>query len=348
LSTNIASLQRAFDRWKDASKTRELVKGVRSNKLGDKLLSLYLGRLKGGFRAVKSTWEEYSQIKSDLINRLILACQSEAHRSFNVWRLHTRHIKRIESCNKTLGLFAVLNDYTKSNLQVVLELDRVCTEKKKDLIKRFISVYSGKLYQAFHRWHEYAIRNLEKENQKNQQIKQGLDKAVQSLRYSAQNQIRDAFLKLKDNVKVSMFKKRMIKALIKSKQGILQDAFNRWRNRIFQFNTAHKQKARGIGGLQLEKIYQRALRKGFDRLKQEWSSTNEIKRHFVRRWVAVSKGKYGEKFEQWKAVTRLFRDLSRAGHAIKIANIANDALRLNLEALLQKDTRQDKMIRIFK
>ena len=348
LNSQEALLQRAFDHWREALKRDDLFKGLGSNKLGDRILNIYLSRLRAGLGAVKNAWEEQNQIKRDLFNRLILACQSETQRAFNVWRLHARHLKNIESCKSVLGLFNALRDVTNANLQVVLKVDPVNAEKKNHLMRCFVSVYSGKMFQAFYKWHEFAMREFDQETQKNRQIEQAVAKTEKYMKLELQNQLRDAFLKLKEKINENLLKKGAIQLIIRTKQGSIWDAFNRWRDTVRFHRAAQKHKTRGIVDLKLEKIYQRALRKGFDPLKEEWMSTFEIKRHHVRKWFAVTQGKYREKFEQWKEITQLFYDLNRAKHTLIVFDVVKSALKLNVDAVLQKDAKRAKTVRMFR
>lgn len=336
----------AFKKLKLTCNQNEMFKFNGANSLQRVLLTLHRKVLQEGFYPMKESWKHYHNIRARTLRKIAGNSESNLKQAYYQWANTTRNLRHIATCKKLINFITSTNEVFKNQLLIVMDINNTLKKKREKSMMFLISSFNNKLRQCFNKWRDSTQRAADTEtwtNEKKRTLLINLEKMSSRLE---DDQLREAFLKLKRIIADSRLKKRCLLAMLKTQFGRMQDAFDRWKNLPKPEDPSRKA---GVGALmyQLNKIYFLALKRGYGPIKNNWNQKNEIRENCMRRLVVITQGQLKDAFNEWKNNAQTLQHILICKRLLNLFDTLNFKLRVDVAMIVQSDKKKEKMIKLF-
>ena len=346
LNTTFGLKLLAFQRWKAMCNKAELRKNQSASTIQRVLLSLHRKLLQAGFYPIQELWYEVNDKKLKVARKLISLAKSDVRTYFNLWATNTRNLRHIHTCKKIVSLFNTTQEALKLQLLPFLNVNPVAKKKKENALRFFTRKFNGRLRYGFNLWHELAKQKtaiLAKKASNSRVLFKGVGSAKEKLEAHL---LREAFYLLKRFESAESIKRRFFVSMLKTQFGRLQSAFNHWKC-LPKPEDPSKKRAIGALAYQLNKIYDGAMKKGFDALKDTWHEKNEKKRNAIRQLIKVTQGELQAAFNRWHNTARALMHMMLSRQVIRLFETVNYGVRGHLAAVILTDKKKEKKSRLL-
>ena len=346
LQTHFGLKYMAFNTWKAKASKKMILKTNAAMQLEQALKHLYRKNLQWGFDPLANEWYRAVDMKVQTVKSLMFISQGSLRRSFKIWATNVENLKHIEACRSVILLMNTINEGFRNHIASWMSVDSVAKVQKEKTVRIIMGNMDNNLLEAFRTWKAFTREKALEEAKVVENTKAMLLKLSLLERRLSRNYVKECFEELKYNVQVHKTKKRVLLGLLKTNFGLLHDYFNRWKN-LPKPEDPRKQMGVGTVSFQLIKLYERAIKHGFDALKSVWHEKNEAKRACVRRILYMTQSSQKRLFDHWKAATIFARNAERCRETLNFFEVVKYSLNSNIAAALEPDTKKSFKIKMF-
>lgn len=343
LHSNLGLMNMAFNRWKMKASNKYVNKIGAAHRMELFIKHLRRKNLQTGFSRLAEKLHLAMNMKVNAIKRLVVISQGDLKRCFRTWAENAKKIKQMEVCRAMIVLLGTINDVLRNQTESWLVVDPVERMEKEKIMRLILGNMESNLFDAFRIWKLFARQSKAEEAKFLENVKKLVGTLNLIDRRWNKSSLKEAFENLKYHMNIQRQKKRLLIRVLKTTFGLLQDSFSRWKSLPKPENL--KQKAAiGTCSYHLEKLYNKAIKSGFDAIKNIWHEKNEKKRACIQRLIYITQSNQKRLFSQWKAATTLLRNGEMCKKTLKLFELLRFTFASNVISVIEPDSQ--KVIKI--
>ena len=350
LNTKIGKALELFKKWKNLpEKPKDDMLGRAANDLERKLAHHAKKALKSGFDPLKDEKNAGENKQKDILKNWIYLTMDKRTRMFLGWKHYSEKCKDAEKFQNIFNLANNLQDVINSNVNPLMNEPPTGVDKREEIMKMLLRNCMSRLREAFLKWKNVAkIMEIEDKmaNKEKTFVIEKLERfAMQKDKFALAEVLRLFRL----NAKKSENVKRLHKMLLNTKIGKALELFKKWKN----LPEKPKDDMLGRAANDLERKLahhaKKALKSGFDPLKDEKNAGETKQKDILKNWIYLTMDKRTRMFFSWKHFTEKCKDAEKFQNIFNLANNLQDVINSNINPLMNEPpTGVDKREEIMK
>ena len=296
---------------------------------------------------MKKTAGENKQ--KNILKNWIYLTMDKRTRMFLGWKHYSEKCKDAEKFQNLLNLANNLQDVINSNINPLMNEPPTGVDKREEIMKMLLRNCMSRLREAFLKWKNVAkIMEIE-DKMANKEKTFMIEKLERFAMQQDKFALAEVLRLFRLNAKKSENVKRLHKMLLNTKIGKALELFKKWKN----LPEKPKDDMLGRAANDLERKLahhaKKALKSGFDPLKDEKNAGENKQKNILKNWIYLTMDKRTRMFLGWKHYSEKCKDAEKFQNIFNLANNLQDVINSNVNPLMNEPpTGEDKRKKIMK